>query len=579
MLFLRTCRLLVCGREGMPSSQHVRLGVPRWYEHLDLGNKCVEAASLGDLSFFETNWDKIEQHVHYDVATSSRYAALNGHLNIIAFLMQKGARLWPSLLELAGSKGHLHIMKYAYERGHMWCPYAYEDGTRVNITEGGYLDCLVYAHEHGCPWNKHMCEAAAENGRLACLRYAHENGCPWDAATCTVAAQNGRLDCLMYAHENGCPWNAFTCATAALRGHLNCLMYAHENGCPWDEVTITNAIMVGEIDCLKYAHEHGLRFTTVSLNRLTSKSAECFKYAIMNGCPTEPDVMERIAGVSAPAGLEMMRFAYENGCPWHIDTCIIAARVDNVDCLRFAHQNGCPILWKQVQREAIQNFKGNVECLEYILENAPPSEDITWDDEAFMNWALKIKYARTLKFLHERAHVPIPPDACRRAGLSFRFEVLKYAHEHGCPLERWPYTISPYITCFNFELDRGKCFKYALDNGVQWDFKRFPVPVSRSSSNHYLRAILRRKRSIGYSSITEVVQLHQEHHDVAQIKLVVTRVLIEEHVATFIIQRAYRRWMARKRALLLLGLVLAHYPSPLTPSVSHTLFRLVAPCL
>jgi hypothetical protein len=72
---------------------------------------------------------------------------------------------------------------------------------------------------------------AAKNGHLECLVYAHTNGCPWDELTCAKAAENGHLECLVYAHENGCPWDKWTCTYAADNGHLECLMYAEENGC------------------------------------------------------------------------------------------------------------------------------------------------------------------------------------------------------------------------------------------------------------------------------------------------------------------------------------------------------------
>ena len=35
---------------------------------------------------------------------------------------------------------------------------------------------------------------------------------------CENAAKNGYLDCLMYAHENGCPWNE-TCKYGARNSH------------------------------------------------------------------------------------------------------------------------------------------------------------------------------------------------------------------------------------------------------------------------------------------------------------------------------------------------------------------------
>jgi hypothetical protein len=71
----------------------------------------------------------------------------------------------------------------------------------------GHLDCLQYAHENGCPWDKQTTSNAAENGHLECIKYAHENGCPWDINTTLQASMNGHFDCLRYALENGCPFN------------------------------------------------------------------------------------------------------------------------------------------------------------------------------------------------------------------------------------------------------------------------------------------------------------------------------------------------------------------------------------
>ena len=101
------------------------------------------------------------------------------------------------------------------------------------------------------------CYYAASNGHLECLRYAHEHGCPWDRSTCSWAASNGHLECLRYAHENGCPWGENTCYWAACYGQLECLRYAYEHGCPWDENTFHEAVSNGNFECLKYliAHE------------------------------------------------------------------------------------------------------------------------------------------------------------------------------------------------------------------------------------------------------------------------------------------------------------------------------------
>ena len=59
-------------------------------------------------------------------------------------------------------------------------------------------ECLKYAHENGCPWDKKACKATVGNGHLECLKCAHENGCPWDKITFYRAAKKGDLECLKY---------------------------------------------------------------------------------------------------------------------------------------------------------------------------------------------------------------------------------------------------------------------------------------------------------------------------------------------------------------------------------------------
>jgi hypothetical protein len=122
-----------------------------------------------------------------------------------------------------------------------------------SAAEHGQLDCLQYAHENGCFWNKLTCTYAAMNGHLDCLQYAHTHGCPWDEWTCFYAAENGHLNCLQYAHTHGCSWDEWTCAYAAKNGHLDCLKYAVENKCPWDKkLCLKIAINKNETSIIDY---------------------------------------------------------------------------------------------------------------------------------------------------------------------------------------------------------------------------------------------------------------------------------------------------------------------------------------
>lgn len=55
----------------------------------------------------------------------------------------------------------------------------------------------MYAHEHGCPWEKYTCYDAADNGHLECLRYAHEHGCPWVYSR-LYTFMRGAIRCAVY---------------------------------------------------------------------------------------------------------------------------------------------------------------------------------------------------------------------------------------------------------------------------------------------------------------------------------------------------------------------------------------------
>ena len=110
-------------------------------------------------------------------------------------------------------KGYIRLLPFI-ELNKLNLEYSYKAASK------GHLDCLRYAHEQGCTWDKNTCYRAAENGHLDCLRYAHKNGCPWDKETCEYAALKGHLECLQYAHENGCPWDESVCAFAAQYCHL-----------------------------------------------------------------------------------------------------------------------------------------------------------------------------------------------------------------------------------------------------------------------------------------------------------------------------------------------------------------------
>jgi hypothetical protein len=122
----------------------------------------------------------------------------------------------------------------------------------------GYLNTLIWARDHGCPWNCGTCYAAAGAGHLHILQWARANGCDWDKWTCSAAAKGGHLHILKWAKENGYnfPKNRI-CKYAAKGGHVHILQWARENGCSLNEETCYIAAGNGHLDCLIWAIEQG----------------------------------------------------------------------------------------------------------------------------------------------------------------------------------------------------------------------------------------------------------------------------------------------------------------------------------
>ena len=94
--------------------------------------------------------------------------------------------------------------------------------------------------------------------------------------------------------------------------------------------------------------------------------------------------------------LDLLTFLHEERCPWHEETCRVAADLGHFECLKYAHENGCP--WNESTCSSAA-YNGHLECLKYARENGCP-----WNERT-----------------------------CSDAALNGHLECLEYAHENGCP--------------------------------------------------------------------------------------------------------------------------------------------------
>jgi hypothetical protein len=166
---------------------------------------CTEAAAkAGDIQSLQQLM--LSPDFQWDPDTTA-FAAEYGQLEFLKFAYEHGCPWGDHTCSSAAERGHLDCLKFAHEHGALLLV-----GTPFFALSGGNLECLKYACEKGCPVNEiHSSKAACRS--LEYLQYLHGIRCPMDVYTSIYAARNFRLDCLRFALETGCPFERGTCVS------------------------------------------------------------------------------------------------------------------------------------------------------------------------------------------------------------------------------------------------------------------------------------------------------------------------------------------------------------------------------
>lgn len=145
---------------------------------------------------------------------------------------------------------------------------------------------------------------------------------------------------LQHSFEWDLPRDAVSLCTAIVGlGKLELLQCARAAGCPWNKAT-----------CINVAAQTG-NFAVV-------------KWVWQNGCPWHVDV----CSLAAKGGhLGVLQFVRRNGCPWNQFTCSSAASGNYVDVLKWARLNGCR--WDETTI-ACAAGRGNLEVIQWARATA-----------------------------------------------------------------------------------------------------------------------------------------------------------------------------------------------------------------
>ena len=96
----------------------------------------------------------------------------------------------------------------------------------------------------------------------------------------------------------------------------------------------------------------------------------CLKYAYENGCPIHLNT-SICAKIAENGHLECLKYIHTHiDCPWDEDTCTHACFAVNLDCLKYAYENGCKIDIQKCLMHAKFNKSheiiGSMEIIDYL---------------------------------------------------------------------------------------------------------------------------------------------------------------------------------------------------------------------
>ena len=171
---------------------------------IDINQALVDAAENGHLNVVKYLVGK-GANVRAEDDVAVRYAAENGHLDVVKYLVSQGANMRAQndyAVCGAALNGHLAIVMYLVEQGADI--HADGDCAMLGAAENGHLDTVRYLVEQGAnvrAQNDYAVRGAAENGHLATVQYLVEQGAnvhARDDDAMRYAAENGHLDIVNY---------------------------------------------------------------------------------------------------------------------------------------------------------------------------------------------------------------------------------------------------------------------------------------------------------------------------------------------------------------------------------------------
>lgn len=156
-------------------------------------------------------------------------AASTGRLDSVRWLIDNKCGFGSIVTEEAAAQGSMKMVRFLTRM------YPYTSGKSSAVSyaaRNGHMDVVAYLVRKGYPVCNMAAGFAALGGNLGILKYLHAKGYPLYTNVCYMAAMKGSLEILSWARDNGYPWDKWTMRMALKRNRADVVRYVVENGCP-----------------------------------------------------------------------------------------------------------------------------------------------------------------------------------------------------------------------------------------------------------------------------------------------------------------------------------------------------------
>jgi len=217
-----------CARKGLAESMEV---ISIWYRSrhisipIQLGTmkRAVLSEDIDTMAWCERYGCRLDDNIMYTGVST-------GNVDVVRWLVDKRCSFSGQSFEKAAEIGNTKMLTQLLRRSTS----SSRIGAKsiAYAASNGHMDTIKFLLAHGFT----ICELApglaAHGGQLEILEFFYERGCHIDSSVCYMAAMRGHLHILKRAREMGFPWDSLTTRVARNRKYMDVLEYAIQNGCP-----------------------------------------------------------------------------------------------------------------------------------------------------------------------------------------------------------------------------------------------------------------------------------------------------------------------------------------------------------